>query len=358
MRKLLFMCAIMPILLSFRTSEVVHPEVSKEIPAELFVSARGGLNMRERPDSKSARIITIPDGGMVTVLDRVMVKETIGGHEGNWIKVHYAGKEGYAYDRFLINEPKSMPRQGCTPFMWDRRICMPGGEMRDVAKRAGITDQTREHVLSPGLFKTPPPVESGSRVFVITRKGIVGDSIKSLTLGWDEALGVEPELHFDLQNDHPADFICLDYADHQRHRATPPEMMKCSPVNDSGLMERYLRTYLEIQSLPLSIHQETKDLTVLKKHYSMKLFNVTHPSVHKKIEFVELRYHNKSDMFEFLLIFIDGHMAYGNYGKMRAHFVYRSTPYILMRVTEPSTCRDALVLYQAKDNTLESVSIF
>ena len=60
----------------------------------------GNLNLREAPSKSAPRIIQIPDGSVVTVLDE----------SGGWSKVQYSAFEGYAMSEFLerIGEPDTV----------------------------------------------------------------------------------------------------------------------------------------------------------------------------------------------------------------------------------------------------------
>jgi uncharacterized protein YraI len=51
----------------------------------------GNLNLRESPSKSAPRIIQIPDGSIVTVLDE----------SGGWSKVEYSAFTGYAMSEFL-----------------------------------------------------------------------------------------------------------------------------------------------------------------------------------------------------------------------------------------------------------------
>ena len=60
----------------------------------------GALNLREAPSKSANRIIQIPDGSVVTVLDE----------SGGWSKVQYSAFEGYAMSEYLerIGEPDTV----------------------------------------------------------------------------------------------------------------------------------------------------------------------------------------------------------------------------------------------------------
>lgn len=60
----------------------------------------GNLNLRESPSKSAPRIIQIPDGSIVTVLDE----------SGGWAKVQYSAFEGYAMSEYLerVGDPETV----------------------------------------------------------------------------------------------------------------------------------------------------------------------------------------------------------------------------------------------------------
>ena len=74
----------------------------------LNVWASSGLNMREKPDAKSAKRVAIPYGAEVSVLPNIGVKipfevEEFKGFtvKGYWLLVKYGNTEGFVFDGFL-----------------------------------------------------------------------------------------------------------------------------------------------------------------------------------------------------------------------------------------------------------------
>jgi len=88
----------------------------------LYVWAVSGLNMRTTPDLKSRKIVTIPYGNQVRIIETakdssmlevVLQKETSSNNKtipailikGSWCKVQYKNNTGYVFDGFLSKLP-------------------------------------------------------------------------------------------------------------------------------------------------------------------------------------------------------------------------------------------------------------
>ena len=78
----------------------------------LNVWATAGLNMRDKPDVKAAKIAAIPYGAKVVVQPNIGVKipfevEEFKGFivKGLWLLVKYGDKEGFVFDGFLSRLP-------------------------------------------------------------------------------------------------------------------------------------------------------------------------------------------------------------------------------------------------------------
>ena len=86
----------------------------------LNVWAASGLNMRDKPDAKAAKVATIPYGTKVTVQANIGIKipfevEEFKGFivKGYWLLVKYGNTEGFVFDGFLsrLPAPKSNKRE-------------------------------------------------------------------------------------------------------------------------------------------------------------------------------------------------------------------------------------------------------
>ena len=84
----------------------------------LNVWASSGLNMREKPDAKSAKRVAIPYGAEVSVLPNIGVKMPFEVEEfkgftvkGYWLLVKYGNTEGFVFDGFLSRLPAPVPTE-------------------------------------------------------------------------------------------------------------------------------------------------------------------------------------------------------------------------------------------------------
>jgi hypothetical protein len=84
----------------------------------LNVWATSGLNMRDKPDAKAAKLVSIPYGAKVVVQPNIGVKipfevEEFKGFivKGYWLLVKYGDKEGFVFDGFLSRLPAPIPTE-------------------------------------------------------------------------------------------------------------------------------------------------------------------------------------------------------------------------------------------------------
>ncbi len=66
-----------------------------------YVTAKGGLNMRDKPETSSALVVNIPEGEGVQILEETGSDVTISGSTGKWTKVKWKEKTGWAFGGFL-----------------------------------------------------------------------------------------------------------------------------------------------------------------------------------------------------------------------------------------------------------------
>lgn len=66
-----------------------------------FVSATGGLRMRDKPDTTGNKLGTIPTGTKVDLLEETGKDMTIAGATGKWSKVKWGDKTGWVFGGFL-----------------------------------------------------------------------------------------------------------------------------------------------------------------------------------------------------------------------------------------------------------------
>jgi Bacterial SH3 domain len=116
----------------------------------LNVWAASGLNMRDKPDAKSAKIATIPYGVKVTVQPNIGIKipfevEEFKGFtvKGYWLLVKYGDTEGFVFDGFLSKLPAPIKNDSTTlEDYFDNQIGKLGGKY-EVRFRDDAVDSVR-----------------------------------------------------------------------------------------------------------------------------------------------------------------------------------------------------------------------
>ena len=96
----------------------------------LNVWAASGLNMRDKPDAKAAKVATIPYGTKVTVQVNIGIKISFEVEEfkgfivkGYWLLVKYGNTEGFVFDGFLsrLPAPNLTEKEGLENYL-DKKI--------------------------------------------------------------------------------------------------------------------------------------------------------------------------------------------------------------------------------------------
>ncbi|MCG8573170.1 MAG: SH3 domain-containing protein, partial [Spirochaetes bacterium] len=67
----------------------------------MFINTTHGLNLREKPTTKSKKITTIPYQSKVILLDENGPEETIYEKEGKWVKIQFKKNTGWVFGPFL-----------------------------------------------------------------------------------------------------------------------------------------------------------------------------------------------------------------------------------------------------------------
>lgn len=94
-----------------------------------YVTAAGGLNMRNAPDATASVVTLIPQGAEVTVLERKGEEVEIGGRRGKWARVSSGSAQGWVFDGFLGKAAAAqdlaalLKKGGCIPFDFESRQC-------------------------------------------------------------------------------------------------------------------------------------------------------------------------------------------------------------------------------------------
>lgn len=73
-----------------------------------YVSAVGGLKMRDMPNKDGKAIALIPQGSEVVVLEETGQEEEVSGRRGKWAKIRYGSQEGFVFGGFLASELPSV----------------------------------------------------------------------------------------------------------------------------------------------------------------------------------------------------------------------------------------------------------
>lgn len=96
----------------FQIGKITAQESRFKEDETLNVWAASGLNMRDKPDAKAAKVATIPYGAKVSVQPNIGVKipfeiEEFKGFtvKGYWLLVKYGDTEGFVFDGFLSRLP-------------------------------------------------------------------------------------------------------------------------------------------------------------------------------------------------------------------------------------------------------------
>ncbi|MEM7182441.1 MAG: SH3 domain-containing protein [Spirochaetota bacterium] len=105
--------------------EQQKPELAKN---EYYITAKGGLRLREEPNLSSEKVGVIPEGFVVTIVEAKKEDITIGSTTGQWTKVEFqnlGGRKfsGWVFGGFLSKEPHkkqlngvSVSEDGCLQF--------------------------------------------------------------------------------------------------------------------------------------------------------------------------------------------------------------------------------------------------
>ena len=93
MKKMLLIPFLIGILSSVYASEKI----------ELYVAAKAGLSLRDKPDVKATSLTKIPYGTKITITYPVETVSIISeGMRGSWVTTTFGGKTGYVVDVYLL----------------------------------------------------------------------------------------------------------------------------------------------------------------------------------------------------------------------------------------------------------------
>lgn len=87
-------------------------ELTKTVKTETrYISANGGLKLRDKPDTKGKVLGIIPDGAKVVLLEETGKAMTISGATGKWSNVKWVDETGWVFGGFLSEKEKTV-KQG------------------------------------------------------------------------------------------------------------------------------------------------------------------------------------------------------------------------------------------------------
>src|SRR5688572_14837123 len=90
----------------FLLAAVLSISISVTAQLNVYVSAKTGLSMRDKPDAKATVIGKIPYGTKINVnYPEEIVNINTEGMEGAWGKVTFGGKTGYIVNSYLMPSP-------------------------------------------------------------------------------------------------------------------------------------------------------------------------------------------------------------------------------------------------------------
>lgn len=68
---------------------------------EATVQTAAGLTMRDQPSTSGGKIVLIPDGNTVKIIEKGTTEETIGGKTSVWYNIEWNGNKGWVFGGFL-----------------------------------------------------------------------------------------------------------------------------------------------------------------------------------------------------------------------------------------------------------------
>lgn len=87
------------------------------------------LVVRDAPDVSGDKLGNVPYGGKIKVLEWLGAQESIGGRQGQWVKVQWQGKTGYVFDAFIVpmaaDPPKTSHNATSTDSDWFKSNAQP-----------------------------------------------------------------------------------------------------------------------------------------------------------------------------------------------------------------------------------------
>ncbi len=345
------------VLVAFLLLTLSSCKKTEEEAETLVVTARSGLNLRDKPHSSGARIATIPEGGIVTVLEKSSATEVVKGKEGIWKKVSWQGKTGYAFSIFLGPRVEAGRRPGCSPFMLYRVICLSPGEAEKIALRVLKDPAVETASVTADMFETPSPLIPGSEILVISREGVITERVRSLSINKNTRY---PMITFELGRDY-SESLYMSLADIRREGASEPETIQLSAVTEPGRGKELLGFILAEKKLPTSLesffNQDTwsQDPAEIQKHYIVTVEEIkkTQPGV--KYEIVTLLHREKDPFKNVIALFSNGKKDFADFGSINTVFEYGNRQYVALERWTPNTGDSSAHLYIMEDGRMKEI---
>lgn len=99
------------------------------------VTAKAGLNVRDKPDTNGKKLGLVPYGEEVEIVETGTDEVTIGDKTGHWVKVKWKKLNGWAFDAFLGENPATTLMERFRAI--EIQIVLPGCEYYQFTKSRG-----------------------------------------------------------------------------------------------------------------------------------------------------------------------------------------------------------------------------
>lgn len=330
---------------------------TKREPAyeKFVVTAKGGLNMRINPSSKSERITLIPEGSTVLLLEKTSEKETIDGQEGTWAKTQWGDRTGYVFDRFLKPINSNQLQTKCPTFMLYNIVCFPQEEVNKLASKYLKADSPYPVELTLDNFETLPSLLPGSEVIVLTTNAKAIEKVKSLSIYQDMA-SRQTLLLFTLGKAYPkAIYISRDHI--KQDGGKEPEIITLSETLDSSRMEKRLHAIIFKREIQISFDEFTKDPAIVREHYFLRFYDAQHPDLKEKLEIFLLHNKQKESNYNYIAVFINERLAFDDYGYLNTVFSYRSKPHVALTRYIPHSGNVSTYIYMIENRELKEIQM-
>jgi hypothetical protein len=92
---------ILGILIVFSLANFLPEEENEEEAVKYGYVEKSSINVRQEPSTQSGAILQVGQGDSVKIIDSKGPLETINGKSSNWVKIEYAGKNGWIWGGLL-----------------------------------------------------------------------------------------------------------------------------------------------------------------------------------------------------------------------------------------------------------------